>query len=164
MAQTPDQDAIFQLTPEEIAAVRESFATLDLHRALATTKLYDYLFELEPETRALFTKDPRKRQEMFLVALKTCVVSLDKPRMISDYLRGLALRHQKYKVKPHHYKTLEEAFLRTLEDLLGNAFTPFLRDAWRKTYWQIARQMIDIPSTLVAQWKLEWIFHRSDQG
>ena len=54
--------------------------------------------------------------------------------MVERHLRALGRRHVGYGVRDSHYATVGEALLWTLEQGLGDAFTPDVRAAWAETY------------------------------
>ena len=146
------------LTPDEIKLIQESFKEVDMEKVAAGNILYKHLFELAPHTEKLFTHNIKKQKEMFLIALNICVASIEHPEHISKYLRGLAMRHKKYDVEPELYKYMEEALIFTLRDILEDKMTPQTEKAWRKAYWQIAKQMIQIPGGLAKKWNIDWMF------
>ena len=56
-------------------------------------------------------------------------------------MRALGERHVAYGVEEHHYETVGEALLWTLERGLGDAFTDDVRDAWATAYTLLAMTM-----------------------
>lgn len=64
-------------------------------------------------------------------------------------VEDLGRRHVAYGVKDAHYDPVGAALLWTLEQGLGDAFTPPVRDAWTQTYVTLAGAMkqaaADIP-------------------
>jgi nitric oxide dioxygenase len=55
----------------------------------------------------------------------------------------LALRHVAYGVKAADYASLGEAVMSTLAEVLDEAFTPDMEEAWRQAYAAIAAVMIE---------------------
>ena len=58
------------------------------------------------------------------------VYSLSRPNTLSQGLKKLGRDHLKYGVKPEHYPVVKACLLETIEDELGEAFTPNIYDAW----------------------------------
>jgi hemoglobin-like flavoprotein len=56
-------------------------------------------------------------------------------------VRELGARHEAYGVKEPFYETLREALLWTLGQLLGERFTPEVREAWSDAYETLAAAM-----------------------
>jgi hemoglobin-like flavoprotein len=65
-------------------------------------------------------------------------------------VQALGRRHAGYGVREPHYATVGEALLWTLEQGLGEAFTPAVRNAWATAYGTLASVMIDAAGTDVA--------------
>ena len=58
-------------------------------------------------------------------------------------VRALGARHVGYGVRAEHYAVVGTALLWTLEQGLGAAFTPAVRDAWAAAYRALAGVMVD---------------------
>ena len=58
-------------------------------------------------------------------------------------VKQLAQRHVGYGVKDEHYATVGEALIWTLEQGLGEDFTPDVREAWTEAYTYFADVMIE---------------------
>ena len=73
--------------------------------------------------------------------LTVAVRSLYKLEDLVPALEALGRRHAGYGVRDAHYDTVGQALLWTLEQGLGAAFTPAVRDAWVETYALVASVM-----------------------
>ena len=60
---------------------------------------------------------------------------------IAPQVRPLGRRHAGYKVTAEHYKPVGEALIWTLEQGLGDAFTPPIKTAWLEAYTMVANVM-----------------------
>ena len=56
-------------------------------------------------------------------------------------VQSLGQRHMGYGVHSHHYETVGNALLWTLDKGLGEAFTPEVRSAWTSAYLLLANVM-----------------------
>src|SRR6516165_7174061 len=77
-----------------------------------------------------------------MAALATVVNSLRDFEAIVSIARDLAKRHVAYGVAPEHYALVGAALLWTLEQGLGDEFTPALRAAWEAAYGALSEVMI----------------------
>ena len=68
---------------------------------------------------------------------------LDRPATLLPVLRQLGARHVGYGVQETHYATVGAALLLTLEQGLGDAFTPEVRSAWAALYGVISQTMME---------------------
>jgi hemoglobin-like flavoprotein len=104
---------------------------------------YNRLFELAPETRALFPADLSDQSVKFTYTLRTIVVGLNRLDEIESVLQDLGRRHINYKVQQAHYNVLGDALMWTLEHSLKDKFTPEVQEAWSAVYSVIASVAID---------------------
>ncbi len=79
-----------------------------------------------------------------LMAMITAAVnSLNDLEAVVPTVQDLGRRHVGYGVEDSHYETVGEALLWTLEQGLGPAFTPEVKEAWAAMYGIVAKVMID---------------------
>jgi hemoglobin-like flavoprotein len=121
--------------------VRTSFARLAVMPEVAAALFYERLFEANPDFRALFKNDMRVQGLKLMTTLAMVVYNLPEPGKVSPVIRDLAVRHVGYGVRLADYDTLAEALLWTLEQALGKAFTPAVRQAWTACYDELAGEM-----------------------
>ena len=79
------------------------------------------------------------RKLMQMIA--TAVNGLDDLEVIVPAVEQLGKRHVGYGVKDEHYDTVAAALLWTLEQGLGSAFTPDVKEAWTVVYSILADTM-----------------------
>jgi nitric oxide dioxygenase len=60
----------------------------------------------------------------------------------------MAQRHVETSVKPEHYPAVAEALLPAIRDVLGDAATDEVLDAWGQAYWFLADVLIGRENTL----------------
>lgn len=118
----------------QIALVRDTWSSVRPISQTAAKLFYDRLFELEPSVRPLFTTpvDVQGRKVMQLIDF--AVDRLSRPETIVAELRELGRRHVVYGVEDRHYDVVGAALLWTLEQGLGEGFTPEVREAWAEAY------------------------------
>jgi len=130
------------MTPELHQLVQESWTRLAADAPSVARRFYANLFELAPRSRILFARvDPERQQQAFVLMLDDIVRLLDQPERCIPELAALGRRHVAYGVEPADYDTVGSALLVTLEESLGDAFTPRVRDAWMEAYRMIAAIM-----------------------
>lgn len=130
------------MSPEKIRLVQESFAHVEPIATDAARMFYDRLFELDPSLRPLFTGDMEEQGKKLMDMIGVAVRGLDRLDDITPAVEQLGVRHQGYGVEPEHYDTVGEALLWTLEQGLGERFTPEVRAAWTETYELLAGVMV----------------------
>jgi hemoglobin-like flavoprotein len=75
-------------------------------------------------------------------AVKTVVDGLTNIEQLAPYLVRLGARHVRYGVRPEHFDVVGAALLWTLEQGLGNRFTPEVREAWTAAFGVITVAML----------------------
>jgi len=75
--------------------------------------------------------------------LSSLVKGLNRMPEIIGGVRELGKRHIEYKTTRTDYDKVARALLRTLEEFLGDEFTPEIRQAWIGVYGEIAGTMIE---------------------
>jgi nitric oxide dioxygenase len=129
------------MTPEQIALVQETFKAVLPIKDTAADLFYGRLFEADPSLEALFPEDLTEQKQKLMATIATAVGSLDKLDDIVPVVQELGVRHIAYGVKPEHYDTVGAALLWTLEQGLGEAFTPAVKAAWTEIYTVLAETM-----------------------
>ncbi|HET7090540.1 MAG TPA: globin family protein [Anaerolineae bacterium] len=122
--------------------VRASFEKVLPIANAAAALFYRRLFELDPSLKPLFKGDMREQGRKLMSAIQLVVAGLDRLDKIVPAVQHLGRRHAGYGVKPEHYRTVGAALLWTLEQGLGEAFTPETKDAWIAAYTLLSDTMI----------------------
>jgi hemoglobin-like flavoprotein len=136
-----------------IELLEQSFETVKAHNAEFSTNFYNTLFAEYPDVKPLFANANMKEQGDHLYkSLVFVVVNLRKPELLSDTLKGLGTRHVKYGTLPQHYPIVGNVLLKTFAQILGNAWTPEVYQAWVDAYSAVTKLMLegaDYPSDIL---------------
>ena len=127
----------------QVTLVRRSFALVQPIAPQAAALFYDHLFEADPSLRGLFRGDMRGQGERLMTMIGRAVDLFGQPDVLMPVLRSLGARHLAYGVEDRHYATVGSALMKTLEQGLGDAFTPAVREAWNDLYAVIAATMVE---------------------
>lgn len=130
------------MTPEQKTLVKSTWAKVVPIADTAATLFYGKLFEIDPSTQPLFkaTDMPEQRKKL-MQAIGTVVAGLDNLTPLIPVLEGLGKKHVTYGVTDKQYDTVGAALLWTLEQGLGDAWTPPVKDAWIAAYTAVAGVM-----------------------
>jgi hemoglobin-like flavoprotein len=132
------------MTPNEVGLIKASWAAVEPIADTAAELFYGRLFELDPALQRLFRRtDMAAQRKVLMQTLAVVVKSLDRLDQIVPAVQALGRRHAGYGVRAQHYDTVGAALLWTLEQGLGDAFTPEVRGAWTEAYGTLASVMID---------------------
>ena len=138
------------MTPAKVQLVQESFKKIVPIAAAAADLFYERLFTIAPEVRSLFPQDLSQQKKKLMQMLATAVANLHQVQNILPAVEALGRRHAGYGVTDKDYEIVREALLWTLEQGLGNDFTPPVKEAWTETYLTVSWVMKNAAATAVA--------------
>jgi nitric oxide dioxygenase len=138
------------MTPNQITLVQTSFAKVAPIAGVAADLFYDRLFAIAPDVRRMFPNDLAEQKKKLMAMLGTAVAGLTKPDALLPAVRALGARHAGYGVTAEHFAPVGAALIWTLEQGLGEAFTPEVKAAWVEVYGVLSQTMIDGMQTLTA--------------
>jgi nitric oxide dioxygenase len=141
------------MTPGQIRLLRNSYPKIEPNADQIGAIFYQKLFEMAPQTRALFGEDMTAQRAKFMSVVKE-LVSLHLRSLISlpvtmlensetalPALHALGKRHVAFGVVPAHFDLMRKALLDTFGEVLGSDFTPDLREAWEAAFDLMANVM-----------------------
>jgi hemoglobin-like flavoprotein len=131
------------LTARQIELVQESWSTVMLNTKDAGLIFYNQLFTLDPSLRSLFKGDIKSQSALLIGMISFAVNKLDTLGDILQDVKALGRRHNKYNVKPEHYKTVAEALLWTLCKALDSKWTEETEVAWVAVYTVLSNTMLE---------------------
>ncbi len=138
------------MTPEQIELVKTSWAQVVPIADTAAKLFYGKLFELDPALKNLFKGDMTEQGRKLMRMVGTAVNGLDRLDQIVPAVKDLGVRHVAYGVQDEHYDTVGSALLWTLDQGLGDAFTPDVETAWTTVYGLLADTMKSAAAEAIA--------------
>jgi hemoglobin-like flavoprotein len=138
------------MTPEQVFLVEKSWRQVLPIADTAAELFYTRLFTLDPSVKPLFKGDMKTQGKKLMAMIGTAVGGLSKLESLVPAVQDLGRRHVKYGVRDQHYDTVGAALLWTLEQGLGEAFTPDVKSAWTTVYGVLATTMKDAAAKVPA--------------
>ena len=135
------------LTTHQIKLVQESFAKVAPIAETAAALFYKRLFELDAGLVWLFPTELTEQGRKLMTMIGVAVGGLSDLEALVPAVQDLGRRHVGYGVDAQDYGTVGQALLWTLEQGLGAAFTPEVREAWTAVYTLLAQTMIAAAET-----------------
>ena len=129
------------MTPQQIQMIQSTWTQVVPIADQAAGLFYGKLFELDPAVKPMFRGDMTEQGRKLMKTIGVVVNSLTRLEEILPAVQDLGRRHVAYGVEPKHYDTVGAALLWTLEQGLGPAFTPEVKDAWAAAYGTLASVM-----------------------
>jgi hemoglobin-like flavoprotein len=126
---------------QHIALIQSSFAWI-APSADVIGELFDInLCALDPSLSLLFAVEVGEQGRKLMALLRSIVRGLDRLDQLIPIVQNLGRRHAEDGVCAEHYDTVGDALMLTLEQCLGERFTPDVAVAWDKTYAALAEVM-----------------------
>jgi hemoglobin-like flavoprotein len=107
-----------------------SLALVDTPDDGLTTRFYAILFARYPAVRPMFREDTAQQAKMLRSAIISVVDHLDDPIWLTETLGELGARHAGWGVLAEMYDTVTECMVAAMAELGGDAWTPYMTDAW----------------------------------
>jgi hypothetical protein len=130
------------MTPSQVALVREGYARIAPRSDSVCLAFCHRLFELDLSLRTLFPSDLPADDDPGRRAGDTDALAR-RPSTGVGPRGALGLRLASYEVQPADVSVAAAAFLATLDDELGEAFTDAARAVWRHVFWTVALVAMD---------------------
>jgi nitric oxide dioxygenase len=131
------------MNPNQIDLVRDSFVQILVDPERAARLFYDRLFELAPDTRALFRNDLAEQGRQLIESLGWIVTGLSRLEAMLPAVRKLAQRHVGYGVEDRHYAIVGRALLHMVTVHGGASVDAAIQGAWTMAYALVSDAMID---------------------
>ena len=129
------------MNAQQISLVQESFEHVAPVADTAANLFYQRLFELDPSLRPMFKGNMKDQKVKLMQTLTAVARGLHQIDKLVPAVEALGRRHVGYGVKDEHYQTVGAALLWTLEQGLGDLYTPDVAEAWTAAYTLLAGVM-----------------------
>ncbi|MCJ1908030.1 NO-inducible flavohemoprotein [Planococcus ruber] len=139
------------LSNETRSIIKSTVPVLEDHGVTITSAFYKNLFEAHPELLNIFNhaNQAQGRQQTALAkAVYAAAVHIDDLAEIMPAIIQIAHKHVSLGVKPEHYPIVGEHLLKAMKEVLGDAATDDIIDAWAEAYSVIADAFIDVEKNM----------------
>lgn len=107
-----------------------------------TSLMYSILFERHPETKELFKDASEDQYKKLANAVYVYALNIDNLEVLQKGIETMAQVHVKTQIKPEHYPLVGEALLSAIKQVLGDAASEDVIDAWKEAYFFLADVLI----------------------
>ena len=140
-----------ELSPQTQKICKATAPIIAEHGEAITTRMYEILFENYPEVRPLFGEAPENQHKKLASAIAAYAANIDKLEKLANAVETMAKRHVKTKVKPEHYPMVGVSLLQAIKDVLGDAATEDIIEAWKEAYFFLGDILIAREKELYAK-------------
>lgn len=139
------------LDQKKIDIVKSTVPVLEKHGEKITTRFYQLMFGAHPELLNIFNHANQKqgRQQRALAsAVYAAAMYIDNLETILPVVKQIAHKHRSLGIKPEHYPIVGKHLILAIKDVLGDAATDEIIDAWTEAYGVIADAFISIEAEM----------------
>lgn len=135
------------LSPQSDAVVKATAGVVAEHAVEITSRFYPSMFAAHPELLNLFNKgnqangEQRQALASAVVAYATQLVDPDAPSF-TPVMRRIAHKHVSLGIRPEQYTIVGQHLLAAVAEVLGDAVTPDVAQAWDEVYWLFSTQLV----------------------
>ena len=133
------------LSAETIAIIKATVPALQAHGETLTRHFYTRMFNGNPEVKAFFNPAHQHsggQQRALAAAICAYAEHIENPAALGPAVELIAQKHASLDVKPEHYPIVGEHLLASIREVLGEAATDAVIDAWAQAYGVLADILI----------------------
>lgn len=145
---------ITMASPKTLQVVKATVPVLETHGTQITTVFYQNMFAEHPELLDIFNETNQKlgRQQS---ALATTVLAaakhLEQLEVLLPQVMQIGHKHRALQIKPEHYPIVGKHLLGAIKEVLGDAATDEIIEAWAEAYAEIAEVFIKVEQSMYEQ-------------
>jgi nitric oxide dioxygenase len=133
------------LSAETRDLIKATVPILKEHGEALTRHFYQRMFTHNPELKHIFNQAHQangQQQQALALAVLGYAEHIDDPSVLAPVLQRIAHKHASLGIRPEHYPIVGMHLLASIKELLGDAASDALIEAWRAAYGQLADLLI----------------------
>lgn len=134
--------------------VKSTAPVLKTHGEALTRHFYARMFQHNPELKQVFNQGHQQsgqQQQALAMAVAAYAEHIDDPSVLGPVLERIAHKHVSLSVRPEQYAIVGKHLLASIREVLGDAATDALIDAWAAAYGQLVDVLVGIESRMYAE-------------
>ncbi|WP_230368690.1 globin domain-containing protein [Paludibacterium denitrificans] len=133
--------------------VKATVPVLKEHGVTLTTHFYRRMFQHNPELKNIFNQGHQhsgQQQQALAMAVLGYADNIDDPSVLTPVLGRIAHKHVSLGIRAEHYPIVGKHLLASIREVLGDAASDELINAWAAAYGQLADLLIAEENKLYA--------------
>ncbi len=142
------------LSPQIRTLVKATAPVLKVHGVALTRHFYARMFQGNPELKHVFNQGHQaggEQQQALAGAVAAYAEHIDDPSVLAPVVTRIVHKHVSLGIRPEHYPIVGKHLLASIREVLGEAATDELVDAWAAAYGQLADMLIAEEARLYAE-------------
>ncbi|MCI5630717.1 MAG: globin domain-containing protein [Clostridiales bacterium] len=135
------------LSQKTIDIVKSTVPALKEHGLEITTVFYKTMFKNNPEVKGMFNMDKQEsgaQPKALAMTVLAAAQNIDNLEVLLPAVKKIGQVHVNTNVKPEHYPIVGKNLLIAIKEVLGDAATEEVLNAWGEAYEVIAKVFIDV--------------------
>ena len=130
------------LSDKTVEIIKATAAPVAANSEAITARMYEILFNDHPELKVLFQDADPEQHKKLVAAIVAYASNIDNLDVLSKAVEKMAQTHVRTSVKSEHYPLVGVALLTAVSDILGDAVTEEVIEAWKEAYFFLADILI----------------------
>jgi len=142
------------LSQKTIDIVKSTVPALKENGVEITKTFYKTMFENNPEVKEMFNMDKQESGEQpkaLAMTVLAAAQNIDNLEVLLPAVKKIGQVHVNTNVKPEHYPIVGKNLLIAIKEVLGDAATDEVLNAWGEAYQVIAQVFIDVEKDIYAE-------------
>ncbi|WDE98384.1 NO-inducible flavohemoprotein [Lentisphaera profundi] len=142
------------LSQTTIDIVKATTPVVGANAEKITTTFYKIMFERYPMVKEFFNQTHQKagkQQQALANAVVAYAMNIENLGALAGAVDGITERHASLNILPEHYPIVGECLLAAIAEVLGDAVTPEVADAWGEAYGFLADILIGVEKAKYAK-------------
>lgn len=135
------------MNPNQIKLIQATIPILRENGVALTKYFYERMFKHNPELKNLFNQGNQangKQQTILAYAVLAYAENIENPGVLIDALKMIGQKHTSLTIQPEQYDIVGNHLINSIKEVLGDAATDELLEAWTLAYTNLAQIMIQI--------------------
>ncbi len=130
------------MTEETKAIIKSTAPVLKEHGEAITQEMYKIMFNNHPEIQGLFKDQAPDQHKKLANAVYAYAANIDQLDKLGKGIETMVNAHVKTNVQPEHYPIVGASLLQAIKNVLGDAATDEIINAWAEAYQFLAEVLI----------------------
>lgn len=131
------------LNESTIALIKASAPVIREHGEAITTRMYEILFEKYPQTKPLFARAPKNQPQILARSIMAYCEHIDNLDALKGAIEKIAHKHVDTDIHAGYYPMVGHSLLQAIKEILGDAATSEVINAWKDAYFFLADVLIN---------------------
>lgn len=152
------KEMVIVLSEKTVKIVKSTVPVLEEYGTTITSTFYKRMFQNHPELLNYFNHVNQRRGTQPTALANTVIAAgkhIDEFEIILPAVKQIAHKHRALSIRPEHYPIVGENLLAAIKEVLGEAATDEILQAWAEAYEEIANVFIQVEGEMYREASLQ---------